>query len=95
MSIDLNRFDDEKFETDEDYQEEVRATPVGIACEIMATSMTLQDCGEFIALAAPELLVKYFRWAEKQYKELDIDPQEAVRLVRQAVADDDLGIEKP
>jgi hypothetical protein len=92
---DLNKFDEDRFETDEDYQDQVRSTPVGVALEVLATSMTLQDCGEFIALVQPDLLAKFFTWAEKNYPELDIDPEEAVRLVNEAVKNNEIGIQKP
>jgi hypothetical protein len=95
MSTDLNKFDEDRFEADEDYQDQVRSTPVGVALEVLATSMTLQDCGEFIALVQPDLLPKFFKWAEKNYPELDIDPDEAVRLVNEAVKNNEIGIQKP
>lgn len=94
-AIDLNRFDEERFENDEEYQDEVRGTPVGTAIEVLSTSMTLQDCAEFIAIAQPELLTKFFKWAEKNYPDLDIDSEEAVKLVKEAVASGDIGIERP
>ena len=93
--LDLNKFDEERFEEDEDYQDAVRSAPAGAAVELLATSMTLQDCGEFIALANPDLLPKFFAWAEKNYPELDIDPAEAVKLIKEAVASDDISIERP
>ena len=49
--LDLNAFNEDRFETDESYNDEIRATPMGIALELLATSMTLQDCGEFLAMA--------------------------------------------
>jgi hypothetical protein len=93
--IDLNRFDEEKFESDEEYQDEVRNTPVGTAIEVLATSMTLQDCGEFLAIAQPDLLPKFFAWAEKNYPDLDIDVNEAVKMVKEAVESGEIGIERP
>ncbi len=93
--VDLNSFDVEQFETDEAYQDEVRSTPAGLCLEVLATSLTLQDCGEYLALTHPEALVDYFLWAEKNYPELDIDPHEAVRLVKEAVRQGTIGIEKP
>lgn len=95
MPVDLNKFDEERFENDEDYQDEVRSTPVGIALEVLSTSLTLQDCGEFIALVQPDLLLKFFKWAEKNYPELDINPDDAVRLVNEAVKNNEIGIQKP
>jgi len=93
--LDLNAFNEDRFETDESYNDEIRATPMGIALELLATSMTLQDCGEFLAMAQPDLLAKFFKWAEANYPELDIDPEEAVRLTREAVKNDEIGIQKP
>lgn len=93
--IDLNKFDDERFEEDEEYQDAVRSTAAGASVELLATSMTLQDCGEFIALTQPDLLLKFFSWAEKNYPELDIDAKEAVKLIKEAVASGEIGIEKP
>jgi hypothetical protein len=94
-SIDLNNFDPAKFENDEQYQDQIMETPVGDAVATLFTSMTLQDCGEFIALVKPELLSDFFKWAEKNYPELEIDAEEAVKLVNEAVKSGEIGIQKP
>lgn len=94
-SIDLNQFDPEKFENDESYQEAVLDTPAGDAVAALFTSVTLQDCGEFLALVQPDLLPRFFAWAERNYPELDIDPEEAVQLIKEAVEKNEIGIEKP
>jgi hypothetical protein len=93
--FDLNRFDEDKFDTDEEYQDKVRNTEVGMVLELQATSMALQDCGEFFALAKPELVYKFFHWAEKNYPELEIDPEEAVKEVKTAVETGEIGIKLP
>lgn len=93
--VDLNKFDEERFETEEAYQDEVRSTPVGVNLEILATSMTLQDVGEFLGFVQPELLKKFFVWAEKNYPELDIDPEAAERLVKETITTNDHAIINP
>lgn len=93
--IDLNRFDGERFEVDEEYQDQVRTTQVGVACEILATSMTLQDCAEYLAVVKPEMLHDFMVWADQNYPELDIDAEEAVHMVKKALADNNLGIKIP
>jgi hypothetical protein len=93
--LDLNKFDESKFESDEDYQDEVRSSRLGIAVECLATSMTLQDCGEFLAIVQPDLLLKFFKWASENYPELDIQPEEAVALVTEAVKNSEIGINRP
>ena len=95
MSADLNNFDPEKFENDEAYQEAVMDTPAADAVATLFTSMTLQDCGEFIQLVNPDLLPKFFAWAEKNYPELDIDCEEAVRLIREAARNNEVCIQRP
>lgn len=95
MKLDLNAFDADKFEEDDDYQEQVRATGLGIVLEGFYTSMTLQDVAEFIGVTQPQLLEGYFQWVSVNYPELDLDVEDAVRLVRKAVQEGDINIVFP
>lgn len=95
MEVDLNNFDTEKFENDEEYQDAVIDTKAGEAVAILFTLVTLQDCAEFIALTQPELVAKFFAWAEKNYPELDIDRGEATRATEEAVKAGELAIQRP
>lgn len=95
MDIDLNQLDTNRFEQEDDYQDAARATEAGIAIEVLATSMTLQDCAEFLGVVQPDLLRRFFVWAASNYPELEIPVDDGIRLVEMAVANDELGIVPP